>query len=173
MDNKNWTNLHKNYSKQDWINKPSIFAEQSLEYFPKHGRLLEIGAGHGQDGIYFASRGFDVTSTDLEITSLNKNILGAHAEVQAKISAEQLDLRNPFHFDEKFDVIYAHLSLHYFDINGRLKRYLDTEEAKSFARHFAPLLADNNGETYKDAAQGIHHLIRFIGKKIENTKVDI
>jgi len=218
MNDKNWANLHKNYSKQDWINKPSIFAEQSLDYFPEHGRLLEIGAGHGQDGIYFASHGFDVTSTDLEIMSLNKNILRTQAKAQAKISAEQLDLRNPFRFDEKFDVVYAHLSLHYFDkatterifsdiykalksdgilafftnsvddpeygtgtkieehyfeIDGIPKRYFNIEEAKRLAQHFTPLLADNNGETYKDAAQGIHHLIRFIGKKLENIKVDI
>jgi SAM-dependent methyltransferase len=212
MKDKNWTNLHAIYSKEDWINKPSIFANESIEYFPKYGRILEIGAGHGQDGFYFASQGFNVVCTDLEIISLDKNISGADAKIQEKVEIEQLDLRKPFHFEEKFDVIYAHLSLHYFDqattkrifediyntlkpngilafftnsvddpeygagtkieehyfeIEGVAKRYFDVKAAKTFAHQFIPLLADNNGETYKDAAKDVHHLIRFIGQKVE------
>lgn len=212
MEDKSWTKLHKNYSKQDWINKPSIFAEEAMEYFPRRGSLLEIGSGHGQDGLYFASRGLNVISTDLEISSLGRNILSANAEIQGRISAEQLDLRKSFHFEEKFDIVYAHLSLHYFDekttkrifddiyklmkpngvlafftnsvddpeygtgteieehyfeIEGVPKRYFNVEEARKFSHQFRPLLVDNNGETYKDAAQNIHHLIRFIGKKLE------
>jgi SAM-dependent methyltransferase len=213
MDDRNWTNLHKNYSKQDWITKPSIFAEQAIDYFPKQGNILEIGAGHGQDGLFFASQGFTVISTDLEISSLEKNIANADQEIKKRISAQKLDLRNHFEFNEKFDIIYAHLSLHYFDektterifkdiynslkpngilafftnsvddpeyntgdkieehyfeIEGIAKRYFDVDEAKKFAHRFNPLLADNNGETYKDAAQGIHNLIRFIGQKLED-----
>lgn len=115
MDDKNWTNLHKNYSKQDWIRKPSIFAEQAVEYFPKQGKILEIGSGHGQDGLFFASHDFSVISTDLEISSLEESIANTEQEIKKRISAQKPDLRNPFKFDEKFDVIYAHLSLHYFD----------------------------------------------------------
>jgi len=213
MNDKNWTNLHKNYSKQDWITKPSIFAEQAIEYFPKQGKILEIGAGHGQDGIFFASQGFSVIGTDLEISSLEENVVNADLEIRKRISATKLDLRNHFEFNEKFDVVYAHLSLHYFDkktterifediytslkpggilafltnsvddpeyntgnkieehyfeIEGVAKRYLDVDEAKKFAYRFNPLLADNDGETYKDAARGIHNLIRFIGQKPED-----
>jgi len=40
-----WQDIHKNYKEQDWIDKPSIFAEQALPYFPKNGRVLELGAG--------------------------------------------------------------------------------------------------------------------------------
>lgn len=210
MNDKKWADLHTIYSKQDWINKPSIFAGQATEYFPKQGRILEIGGGHGQDGLYFASLGFEVVCTDLEITSATENILHADKAVQERITAKQLDLRNPFQFEEKFDVVYAHLSLHYFDrktterifddiyqilkpngifafftnsvddpeygtgkkieehyfeIEGVAKRYFNIEEATKFSHQFKPLLVDNNGETYKDAAKGIHHLIRFIGQK--------
>ena len=42
---------------------------------------------------------------------------------------------------------------------------MSVETAKNFAHDFTVLLADNNGETYKDAAVGVHNLIRFIGKK--------
>lgn len=210
MSDKSWVNVHKNYSKQDWIHKPSIFAEQAVEYFPKKGNMLEIGAGHGQDGLFFASQGFNVISTDLEVASLEANVAQADQEVKKRITARKLDLRTPFNLDQKFDIIYAHLSLHYFDekttkrifediynslnpngilafftnsvddpeyatgskieehyfeIDGVPKRYFDVAEAKKFAHRFKPLLADNNGETYKDAAQGIHHLIRFIGQR--------
>ncbi|HJP81120.1 MAG TPA: class I SAM-dependent methyltransferase [Candidatus Saccharimonadales bacterium] len=211
MTEKNWTNLHKNYSKEDWIHKPSIFAEQAIEYFPEHGSLLELGAGHGQDGLYFAAHGFTVTSTDLEIASLEANIENASEDIKEHISAKKVDLRKPLSFDQSFDVVYAHLSLHYFDeqttkrifediysilkpngilafftnsvddpeygtgikleehyfeVDGVAKRYLNVDEAKRFAFKFKPLLIDNNGETYKDAAKGIHHLIRFIGQKV-------
>lgn len=115
MNDKNWANLHAVYSKQDWISKPSIFAEQAVDYFPEHGKILEIGAGHAQDGLYFASRGFEVVCTDLEIASAIKNITKASVEIQDKIAVKQLDLRDAFEFEEKFDVVYAHLSLQFFD----------------------------------------------------------
>lgn len=213
MSDKNWVDLHKNYSKQAWLHKPSVFAKQAIEYFPGRGRILEIGAGHGQDGLYFASKNFKVLSTDLEISSLKETVAKASPKLQAAISAERLDLRESFYFKEKFDIVYAHLSLHYFDekttqrifddiykslkpggilaffansvddpeygtgkklekhyfeINGVPKRYLDVNEAIRFAHQFKPLLVDNKGETYKDAAQGIHHLIRFIGQKSDD-----
>ena len=35
MTDKMWSNLHKNYQEKDWINKPTIFAEFAIKYFPK------------------------------------------------------------------------------------------------------------------------------------------
>ena len=61
-----WKDLHKNYAQQDWIDKPSIFAEQVLPYFPKDGKILELGAGQAQDSCYFAEQGFSVTATAFE-----------------------------------------------------------------------------------------------------------
>ncbi len=43
-----WKDLHANYQAQDWVDKPSLFAETAVQYFPKTGRILELGAGHGQ-----------------------------------------------------------------------------------------------------------------------------
>ena len=54
----------------------------------------------------------------------------------------------------------------YFDIDGTAKRYLSVETALQYAHNFRPLLADNQGETYKDGAKGIHNLVRFVGKRI-------
>ena len=54
--NKAWSELHNNYKKRDWINKPSIFAEQAIKYFPSSGKVLELGAGLGQDSVILPRR---------------------------------------------------------------------------------------------------------------------
>jgi len=199
-----WAKLHHIYSNEDWITKPSLFAETAIDYLPVSGSILELGAGLGQDSAYFADHGHIVTSTDLNIDQLQK-LAGE------KFAVKGVDLREQLSFeDASFDVVYAHLSLHYFDrhttesifdeiyrvlkpngilafftnstsdseyntgqkveedyfnTEGTLKRYLNVESAKQFAHSFEPILADNNGETYKDRAKGVHNLIRFIGKK--------
>ena len=207
MNDEKWKAKHDTYSKEDWVNKPSIFSEQVIQYFPIDGRVLELGAGHGQDGNYFSSQGFEVTSTDLETSSLEKNT----QQAGVRIAVQKLDLCQPFPFkNDSFDVVYAHLALHYFNsqttdqifeeiyrvlkpngivaflvnstsdpeydtgtkledglfaIEGSPKRFFTTDNASSFARKFSPILADNDGETYKDMAKGVHHLVRFVGRK--------
>jgi hypothetical protein len=48
MDPKDyWKNAHVRYSSKDWIKKPTIFATQAINYFPKSGSILELGAGQG------------------------------------------------------------------------------------------------------------------------------
>lgn len=199
-----WTKLHALYSEKDWITKPSLFAETVKNCLPKNGTLLELGAGLGQDSAYFTELGYNVTATDISIDHLKEL-----AQDDFKILV--VDLRKPLSFtDASFDIVYAHLSLHYFnqrttnaifdeiyrvlkpdgvlafftnsiddpeyntgkqiepdyfEIDGTPKRYLSVKTAKQFAHAFKPIIADNNGETYKDSAKGIHHLIRFIGTK--------
>jgi ubiquinone/menaquinone biosynthesis C-methylase UbiE len=112
-----WHVLHSNYQMQEWIEKPSLFAETAIHYFPKTGKVLELGAGNGQDSFYFAKEGYDVTTSDIETSFLEMNLLKQPESIQEKIVLEQLDLNNPLPFEnESFDVIYAHLSLHYFDL---------------------------------------------------------
>jgi methylase of polypeptide subunit release factors len=69
-----WKELHSNYQEQNWIKKPSLFAETAIQYFPKSGRILELGTGHGQGSFFFASHGYEVLSTDIEISSLKLNL---------------------------------------------------------------------------------------------------
>lgn len=52
-----WKELHSHYQQQSWIEKPSIFAQNTIQYFPQAGTVLELGAGHGQDSIFFARKG--------------------------------------------------------------------------------------------------------------------
>ena len=124
--NKSWSGLHKIYKKQDWIHKPSIFAEQAISYFPKTGKVLDLGAGHGQDSIFFSSEGYEVISTDIETTSLAENITATSENIKNNISVVTLDLAHPIKFaDESFDVVYAHLSLHYFDRDMTIRLFND------------------------------------------------
>lgn len=203
-----WQELHKQYEDKDWLDKPSIFAEQVVSFLPSGGSLLDLGAGQGQDSIYFAQGGYSVTCTDIEQSALDKAKLKADG---LPIEFLQVDATKSLPFEnESFDVVYAHLSLHYFDdattraafkdiyrvlkpggifaffvnstsdpeygtgerleedfyfVEDKAKRYMSVESARDFAKDFEVILADNNGETYKDIDKGVHNLIRFIGRK--------
>jgi len=114
MNDDNWSNLHIKYSEKDWSKQPSIFAEQALDYFPKQGTLLELGTGVGQDSIYYAEKGYQVTATDLFVDTIKKTI---EEKQIPNIMTQAVDLRKALPFeDSSFDIIYAHLSLHYFDL---------------------------------------------------------
>lgn len=112
-----WADKHENfYAKSDWINKPSLFAEAAATYFPKAGKILELGAGQGQDSRYFAERDYQVVSTDLDEVALKLSEEKLASEQKKNVELQQLDLSQEFPFEpETFDVVYAHLSLHYFD----------------------------------------------------------
>ena len=206
-----WKDLHSNYQEQEWIDKPSLFAETALQYFPETGKILELGAGHGQDSRFFVKKGYEVISTDIETSSLELNFSKQAEEFRKKISVQQVDLKEKLPFkDSSFDIVYAHLSLHYFDqettfgiineierilkpgglfafltnsindpeyntgnqlerdfflIDKVTKRNFSVESARQLTRGFQVNLLDNLGQTYKDQAKGVGHLIRFIGYK--------
>jgi tellurite methyltransferase len=74
--------------------------------------LLDIGAGDGKDSIYFAKNGLKVTATDfsnIAIRRLNKQV----KEEGLKIKSFVKDTKE-LYFEEKFDVIYSNLAMHYF-----------------------------------------------------------
>lgn len=60
-----WTEMHQKYSAHGLGVKPTKFAHEVIEYLPKSGTLLDLGAGQGQDSRFFAQHSLDVTSTDL------------------------------------------------------------------------------------------------------------
>lgn len=208
-----WSDLHKSYSAADWIDKPSLFAETAITYFPKTGKVLDLGAGQGQDSRFFAEHGYEVVSTDLEQSALDLGKVKITPDIQGRITQRIVDLRHELPFESReFDVVYAHLSLHYFDaettrrlfseihrvlkpggtfafftnstsdpeygtgtqleenyfqVGNAAKRYFSVATARVTAQFFEIMLLDNHGETYKDAAKGVHNLIRFIGTKPE------
>ncbi len=53
----------------------------------------------------------------------------------------------------------------YFETEGIRKRYFSAAMARKFTRGFDSILCDEEGETYKDTAKGVHHLVRFVGRR--------
>lgn len=110
-----WDKLHKDYLKQEWIDKPNLFAFEAIEHFPAEGYVLCLGDGQGQDGRYFASKGYKVLSTDISESALEISKKKAREQGQKNIEIERMDLSDRFSYAEAvFDVVYSHLSLHYF-----------------------------------------------------------
>ena len=72
--------------------------------------LLDVGCGNGRDSIYFSDRDLVVTAVDLSIGAINALKNQKHG-----INCICEDMRNLAFKDGSFEVIYAHLSLHYFD----------------------------------------------------------
>ncbi len=117
-----WEELHKEYEGKSWLEKPSIFAEEVAGYFPKHGVLLDLGAGQGQDSIYFRELGYEVICSDHEVSIIelaNDNAKRHFAKkdtVPGAMLFQLIDLTKRIpRGDETANIIYAHLSLHYFD----------------------------------------------------------
>ena len=101
-----WQGAHLKYSTKDWIKKPTIFATQAIKFFPETGKLLELGAGQGQDSQYFTDLGYDVLAIDFSDFALSK--------IQ-NLKTKVVDLSKPLPFPaNSFDVVYSHLALHYF-----------------------------------------------------------
>ena len=72
--------------------------------------LLDIGCGTGQDSLYFARKGLTVTALDLAASSLER--LNKKGKRITCLTQDICHLNFPA---DSFEVIYAHLSLQYFD----------------------------------------------------------
>ncbi len=112
-----WNQIHQHYANQDWSKIPSLFSWEALDFFPTSGKILEIGAWLGQDSRFFHSHGYDIYSTDFssQVVELNEQL--SISEISSgHYRAQVLDVSRDLSFldDEIYDVIYTHLSLHYF-----------------------------------------------------------
>jgi len=99
-----------------WDDEPTIFAQFAISYFPKEGKLLELGAGLGKDTRYFANFGLYVISTDFSDKALELSKWESTMQKIMNVDYQNVDIKNPLPFkDQEFDVVYAHAVLHYFD----------------------------------------------------------
>lgn len=145
-----WKKLHSNYKEQSWIEKPSLFAETAIKYFPKFGKVLDLGAGQGQDSRFFAEHGHEVFSTDISDLALELNRAKIPPKLKDKITVEKLDLTSDFSYpDESFDVVYAHLSLHYFDKDTTIKIFGEIERVLKPGGIFAFLVNSTSDPEYR------------------------
>lgn len=104
-----------NYWKNRWSNvrvPVNNFAKYTYSVIKrkKAKKILDLGSGMGQDSVYFASKGFDVTAVDFSESGIKK-LKNLNKDVKVVLQ----DIKKFKLKPNYFDVIYAHLSLHYFD----------------------------------------------------------
>jgi SAM-dependent methyltransferase len=76
----------------------------------KFKSLLDLGCGDGRDSIYFSKKGLKVTAVDFSKTAINR-LKSSGNDIDCLVAnIENIKLKA-----NSFDVIYAHLSLHYFN----------------------------------------------------------
>ena len=104
------------YWKDKWthhqLEAPNNFAQRAYERIKSKNlkTLLDVGCGNGRDSLYFFQKGLQVTAIDFSESGIQnlKNKEPGIKTLQQNIH----DIQFP---KNTFDVIYAHLSLHYFD----------------------------------------------------------
>jgi ubiquinone/menaquinone biosynthesis C-methylase UbiE len=107
-----WNNAHTNQLLHAHSQKQTVFAEEVNGAIPTTAIILELGCGEGNDSIYFAQAGHEITATDFSDVVIAQNRERySHSSLQFKVQ----DISHPLRFpDCCFDVVYARLSLHYF-----------------------------------------------------------
>jgi SAM-dependent methyltransferase len=93
--------------------EPSAPARHAAGVFEVAGarEVLELGAGHGRDALFFARSGFDVHATDFSATGLDQLRAAAEAEDLA-VRAMVHDVREPLPLpDASVDGVFAHMLL--------------------------------------------------------------
>ena len=115
MSQSAWDRHYANLKNPSWADRPSIFVQAALPHFPAEGRILELGAGCGQDTRFFAEKGYEVVSTDGSEPAVELNVRMIPDGLRSRITCQRMDMGLDFPFDSgSFDAVYAHLSIHYF-----------------------------------------------------------
>lgn len=94
---------------------PSKPAIEAAELFAERGveTVLELGAGHGRDALYFAEVGMRVIATDFSLTGLAQLEDAAEATgLTERIRTAEQDARLPLSVeDASVDAVFAHMLL--------------------------------------------------------------
>ncbi|MCZ4118674.1 class I SAM-dependent methyltransferase [Streptomyces sp. H39-S7] len=95
--------------------QPSAPAVHAAETFRAAGAVsvLELGAGHGRDALYFARTGFTVQATDFSPTGLDQLRDAARNQgLAGRVSTVVHDVREPLPMaDASVDAVFAHMLL--------------------------------------------------------------
>uniref|UniRef100_A0AAU2K015 Class I SAM-dependent methyltransferase n=1 Tax=Streptomyces sp. NBC_00049 TaxID=2903617 RepID=A0AAU2K015_9ACTN len=95
--------------------EPSDPAIQAAAVFGAAGarEVLELGAGHGRDALYFARQGFSVLATDFSPVGLEQLSEAAAAQdVAGRVATAVHDVREPLPLpDGSVDAVFAHMLL--------------------------------------------------------------
>lgn len=91
---------------------PNNFAKRAYKLMQQRSlkALLDLGCGNGRDAVYFHEKGLTVTAIDISESGIAKLRVREPGITTIKQSIEHIEFPK-----NAFDVIYAHLSLQYFD----------------------------------------------------------
>ncbi|MFW5703141.1 MAG: class I SAM-dependent methyltransferase, partial [Candidatus Dojkabacteria bacterium] len=107
-----WDTKHASDSLE--IYEPSEHIIELVKHFPSKGKVLELGCGKGYDANFLAEKGFDVLAVDFSQAVIDMN--RKRFNEQDNLAFDQLDTRNVGNLGkDSYDVVYARLSLHYFN----------------------------------------------------------
>lgn len=154
----------KDYFKEDeyWkehINKEleeDLWVEEYKEYFNNKGLCLDLGCGIGQYSKWFMKNGYEVISSDIsnialdKVKTFNNNVVN-------------VDMREKLPFeDNKFDMVFANLSIHYFSDSDTKKLM---EEIKRILKKDGLFVGSVNGiqglEKIKETAKELDYHYYF------------
>lgn len=115
LDQKNhWNNLHSQGKLTQHATSETEFAQYVQNIIPEKSKILELGCGAGNDSNFFANNKHTVIATDFSPVAVEQN---RKTYSSSNVTFEVLDMSTGvFSFkNETFDVVYARLSLHYFN----------------------------------------------------------
>jgi SAM-dependent methyltransferase len=125
-----WNKRIRQYLDSDWSKRPTPFAKLVDSRIKPHSTILELGAGAGQDSLWFASQGHKLIMTDGS-DAFFETIQERASEKEILLEARMVDVTQTLPFNAgTFDLVYAQLVLHYFDddltkkIIGEIERIL-------------------------------------------------
>ena len=108
-----WNKKHSNNDLSHYRHEGVPFAKLASKHFPDNAQVLELGCGAGGDALFFAKQGLSVVATDFSEVVITQN--QKHVK-QNNLVFQAVDISQPLPFnDAEFDVVYAHLSLHYYN----------------------------------------------------------
>jgi SAM-dependent methyltransferase len=108
-----WNQAYADSSSARHERPPSRFGAHALRFFPASARVLELGCGRGADALRMARHGHTVLATDFAEPAISENRADYAGVPNLEFGTLAIDAPLPF-AEASFDVVYAHLSLHYF-----------------------------------------------------------